>query len=152
MCNTLGLLKGGESLREASPLSEVFFIVRSEETQRSLMLDKENSNTGSALVIGKGPTKVSTSKEKPFTKSSRGEYYTYSKRSGHAKDTCYKRYRKEKVFEQMGGNKGSTQMWVNQTTFDKENEVEHPSTSQLDQDIQAFSEEEMDRLRALLNS
>ncbi|RDX67577.1 hypothetical protein CR513_53529, partial [Mucuna pruriens] len=52
----------------------------------------------------------------------------------------------------MGGNKGSNQMWVNQTTSDKENVVEHPSTLQLDQDIQAFSKEEMDCLRALLNS
>ncbi|RDX90907.1 hypothetical protein CR513_27177, partial [Mucuna pruriens] len=52
----------------------------------------------------------------------------------------------------MGGKKGSTQMWVNQTTSDKENVVEHPSTLQLDQDIQAFSKEEMDCLQALLNS
>ncbi|RDY05098.1 hypothetical protein CR513_11093, partial [Mucuna pruriens] len=43
-------------------------------------------------------------------------------------------------------------MWVNQTTSDKENGVKHPSTFQLDQDIQAFSKEEMDCLRALLNS
>ncbi|RDX98200.1 hypothetical protein CR513_18909, partial [Mucuna pruriens] len=43
-------------------------------------------------------------------------------------------------------------MWVNQTTSDKENVVEHPSTLQIDQDIQAFSMEEMDRLQALLNS
>ncbi|RDY09213.1 hypothetical protein CR513_06454, partial [Mucuna pruriens] len=43
-------------------------------------------------------------------------------------------------------------MWLNQTTSDKENVVEHPSTSQLDQDIQAFSKEEMDLLRVLLNS
>ncbi|RDX85696.1 hypothetical protein CR513_33081, partial [Mucuna pruriens] len=133
-------------------LSEVFFIVRSEETQRSVMLDKGNSNTGSAMVTRKGPTKRSTSKEKSFTKSSLGEYCTYCKRSGHTKDTCYKRHGKEKVLERMGGNKGSTQMWVNQTTSNKENGVEHPSTSQLDQDIQAFSKKEMDRLRALLNS
>ncbi|RDX78012.1 hypothetical protein CR513_41773, partial [Mucuna pruriens] len=66
------------------------------ETQRSVMLDKGTSNIGSAIVIGKGFTKRSTS--------------------------------------------------------DKENLVEHPSTLQLDQDIQAFSKEEMDRLRALLNS
>ncbi|RDX82674.1 hypothetical protein CR513_36502, partial [Mucuna pruriens] len=32
-------------------LSEVFFIVWSEETQRSAMLDKGNSNTESAMVI-----------------------------------------------------------------------------------------------------
>ncbi|RDX62075.1 hypothetical protein CR513_59632, partial [Mucuna pruriens] len=72
--------------------------------------------------------KRSTSKEKPFTKSNRGEYCTYCKRSGHTKDTCYKSYGKEKVLEQMGGNKGSTQIWVNQTTSNKENGVEHPST------------------------
>ncbi|RDX93352.1 hypothetical protein CR513_24403, partial [Mucuna pruriens] len=116
------------------------------------MLDKGNSNTGSAMVTGKGATKRSTSEEKPFTKSNHGEYYTYCKLSEHTKDTCYKCYGKEKVPERIGGNKGSTQMWVNQTTSNKENEVEHPSTSQLDQDIQAFSKEEMDRLRALLNS
>ncbi|RDX96531.1 hypothetical protein CR513_20798, partial [Mucuna pruriens] len=94
------------------------------------MLDKGNSNTGSAMVLEKDPTKGSTSKEKPFTKSSYGEYCTYCKRSGHTKDTCYKRYGKKKVLERMSGNKGSAQMW----------------------DIQAFSKEEMDRLRALLNS
>ncbi|RDY10205.1 hypothetical protein CR513_05310, partial [Mucuna pruriens] len=88
------------------------------------MLDKGNSNTRSAMVIGKG----------------------------HTKDTCYKRYGKEKVLERMGENKGSTQMWMNQTISDKENVVEHPSTLQLDQDIQTFSKEEMDCLRALLNS
>ncbi|RDX58448.1 hypothetical protein CR513_62237, partial [Mucuna pruriens] len=88
------------------------------------------------MVIGKGATKRSTPEEKLFTKSSREEYCTYCKRSGHTKDTCYKHYGKEKVLERMGGNKGSTQMWVNQITSNKENEVEHPSISQLDQDIQ----------------
>ncbi|RDY12087.1 hypothetical protein CR513_03164, partial [Mucuna pruriens] len=113
-------------------LSEVFFIVRSEETRRSIMLDKGNSNTGSVMVTGKGATKRSASKDKPFIKSSRGEY-------GHTKDNCYKHYGNEKVLERMGGNKGSTQMWVNQTTSNKENGVEHPSTLQLDQNIQAFN-------------
>ncbi|RDX84621.1 hypothetical protein CR513_34307, partial [Mucuna pruriens] len=115
----------------------------SEKTQRSIMLDKGSSNTRLTMVTRKG---------KPFTKSSSGEYYTYCKRPGHTKDTYYKIYGKEKVFERMGGNKGPTQVWVNQTTFDKENVLEHPSTSQLDQDIQAFSKEEMDHLQALLNS
>ncbi|RDY14550.1 hypothetical protein CR513_00360, partial [Mucuna pruriens] len=133
-------------------LFEVFFIVWSEKTRRSVMLDKGNSNTGSATVTGKGPIKRSTSKGKSFIKSSRGEYCTYCKRSGHTKDNCYKHYGKEKILERMGGNKGSNQMWVKQTTSDKENVVEHPSTSQLDQDIQAFSKEKIDRLRALLNS
>ncbi|RDX91841.1 putative mitochondrial protein, partial [Mucuna pruriens] len=116
------------------------------------MLDKGSSNTGSVMVTRKGFTKRSTSKGKPFTKSSRGEYYMYCKQPGHTKDTYYKLYGKENVFERMGGNKDPTQMWVNKTTFDKVNVVEHPSTLQLDQDIQAFSKEEMDRLRALLNS
>ncbi|RDX96269.1 hypothetical protein CR513_21093, partial [Mucuna pruriens] len=39
----------------------------------------------------------------------------------------------------MSGNKGPTQMLVNQTTSDKENVVEHPSTLQLDQDIQELT-------------
>ncbi|RDX69320.1 hypothetical protein CR513_51578, partial [Mucuna pruriens] len=80
-----------------SSLFAVFFIVRSEETRRSVMLDKENSNTGSTMVTRKGPTKRSTSKEKPFTKSSR-----------HTKDTYHKRHGKGKVLERMGENKGST--------------------------------------------
>ncbi|RDX65650.1 hypothetical protein CR513_55679, partial [Mucuna pruriens] len=83
--------------------------------------------------------KRSTSEGKPFTKSSHGEYYTYCKRPGHTKDTYYKLYGKEKILEHVGGNKGSTLMWVTQTTFDKEN------------NIQAFSKEEMNCLQALLN-
>ncbi|RDY01438.1 hypothetical protein CR513_15232, partial [Mucuna pruriens] len=94
------------------------------------MFDKGCSNTGSTMVIGKGFTKRSTFEGKSFTTSSREEYCMYCKRPGHSKDTCYKLYGKEKVLEQMSGNKGPTQMW----------------------DIQAFSKEEMDRLRVLLNS
>ncbi|RDY12124.1 hypothetical protein CR513_03123, partial [Mucuna pruriens] len=78
------------------------------------------------MVTGKGPTKKSTSEEKPITKSSHGEYCTYFKQSGHTKDTCYKRYGKEKVLEQ--------RKFLNEWN------------------IQAFSKEKMDRLRALLNS
>ncbi|RDX67700.1 hypothetical protein CR513_53383, partial [Mucuna pruriens] len=111
-------LKGRKKLSHIEGNSH---IEMTQKTRRSVMLDKGNSNTGSAMVTGKDPIKRSTFEEKPFTKSSHGEY-------------------------------SSTQMWVNQTTFNKENEVEHPSISQLDQDIQAFSKEEMDRLRALLNS
>ncbi|RDX63683.1 hypothetical protein CR513_57854, partial [Mucuna pruriens] len=66
-------------------LSDVFSIVRSEETRRSVMLDE-----------GKCFTKRSTSEGKSFTKSSRGEYCTYCKRPGHTKDTYYKFYGKEK--------------------------------------------------------
>ncbi|RDX97924.1 hypothetical protein CR513_19243, partial [Mucuna pruriens] len=122
------------------------------ETKRSIMLDKGGYNTGFAMVMGKGFTKRSTSKGKSFVKSSCEEYYMYCKRLGHTKNTCYKFYGKEKVLERMGGNKDPTHKWVNQTTSGKENIVEHPSTSQLDQDIQAFSKEEMDRLQALINS
>ncbi|RDY10983.1 Copia protein, partial [Mucuna pruriens] len=52
----------------------------------------------------------------------------------------------------MGGNKGPIQIWVNQTTSDKKNVVEHHFTLQFDQDIQAFSNEEIDHPQALLNS
>ncbi|RDY05851.1 hypothetical protein CR513_10258, partial [Mucuna pruriens] len=90
---------------------------KSEVTQQSIMLDKE-----------KGPTKRSTSKGKPFA-------VVVENTVRHTKDTCYKLYGKEKVLERMGENKHSTQIWVNQTTFDKENVVEHPSILQLDQDI-----------------
>ncbi|RDX68743.1 hypothetical protein CR513_52223, partial [Mucuna pruriens] len=83
-------------------------LFESEKTQRSIMLDKGCSNKRSAMVTGKDFTKISTSKGKPFTKR-------------YTKDTCYKLYGKEKVLEQMDGNKGPTQMWVNQTTSDKEN-------------------------------
>ncbi|RDX97471.1 hypothetical protein CR513_19758, partial [Mucuna pruriens] len=83
-------------------------------------------NNTKLVYLGKDPTKRLTTEEKLFTKSSCGKYCT------HTKDICYKRYGKEKVLERMGGNKCSTQMWVNQTTSNKENGVEHPSTSQLD--------------------
>ncbi|RDY09226.1 hypothetical protein CR513_06435, partial [Mucuna pruriens] len=78
------------------------FLSKSEETQRSVMLDKGCSNIGSAMVTRKGFTKRSTSEGKHFTKSSHGEYYMYCKRLGHTKDTCYKLYGKEKVLERMG--------------------------------------------------
>ncbi|RDX89315.1 hypothetical protein CR513_28967, partial [Mucuna pruriens] len=145
-----GLVERGRIFKFLNGLNFEYDLIRKPDDQSCF--DKGNSNTGSAMIKEKGLTKRLTLKEKLFTKSSRGEYYTYCKRSGHTKDTCYKHYGKEKVLERMGGNKGSTQMWMNQTTSDKENGVEHPSTSQLDQDIQAFSKEEMDRLRALLNS
>ncbi|RDY03253.1 hypothetical protein CR513_13187, partial [Mucuna pruriens] len=110
-------------------LSEVFSIVRSEETRRSVILDKGNSNTESTMVIGKGFTKNQPLKEN-LSQRVVVENTTHCKRLGHTNDTCYKLYGKEKVLERMSGNKGSTQMW----------------------DIQAFSKEEMDHLRALLNS
>ncbi|RDX81068.1 hypothetical protein CR513_38305, partial [Mucuna pruriens] len=90
------------------------------------MLNKGSSNIGSAMVIRKcftkgsiGSTNGSTYEGKLFTKKL-------------TKDTCYKLYGKEKVLKQMGGNKDPTQMWVNQTTSDKENVVKHPCTLQLD--------------------
>ncbi|RDX70727.1 hypothetical protein CR513_50003, partial [Mucuna pruriens] len=94
------------------------------------MLDKGSSNTGSVMVTRKDFTKGSTSEGKSSTKR-------------HTKDTCYKLYGKEKVLERMSGNKGQTQMW---------NVVDHLSILQLDQDIQAFSKEEMDCLGVFLNS
>ncbi|RDY00758.1 hypothetical protein CR513_16022, partial [Mucuna pruriens] len=118
--------------KEKLSSSEVFSTVRSEETRRLVMLDKGSFITRSTMVTGKGFTKGSTSKGKPFVKSGCGEYYKYCKRPGHTNDTRYKLYGKEKVLERMGGNKGPTQMWVNQMTSNKENVVEDPFISQLD--------------------
>ncbi|RDX96282.1 hypothetical protein CR513_21082, partial [Mucuna pruriens] len=86
-------------------LSEVFSIVKSEETRRSIMLDKGSSNIGSAIVKGKGFTKRSTSEGKSFTKSSHGKYCMYCKQPGYTKDTYYKLYGKEKVLKRMSENK-----------------------------------------------
>ncbi|RDX81797.1 hypothetical protein CR513_37480, partial [Mucuna pruriens] len=91
-----GLVERILGKEKLSSLFEVFFIVLSEETRRSVMLDKENSNIGSTMMTGKCPTKRSTSEGKPFTMSSRGEYCTYCKQPGHTKDTYYKLYGKEK--------------------------------------------------------
>ncbi|RDX91864.1 hypothetical protein CR513_26084, partial [Mucuna pruriens] len=79
------------------------------------MLDKGFSNTGSTMMIGKCFTKKSTSKGKPFTKSSHGEYYMYCKRLGHTKDAYYKLYGKEKVLEQMGGRPNSDELTMRRT-------------------------------------
>ncbi|RDX69464.1 hypothetical protein CR513_51414, partial [Mucuna pruriens] len=53
MCKGDSIILGKEKL---SSLSEVFFIVRSEETRQSVMLDKGNSNTGSAMELTTGRT------------------------------------------------------------------------------------------------
>ncbi|RDX96210.1 Copia protein, partial [Mucuna pruriens] len=58
------------------------------------------------MVTRKGLTKISTSKGKPFTKGSCGEYYMYCKGPRNTKDAYYKLYGKEKVLERMGRNKG----------------------------------------------
>ncbi|RDY11660.1 hypothetical protein CR513_03650, partial [Mucuna pruriens] len=123
-------------------LFEVFFIVRSEETRRSVMLDKGNSNTGSAIVTRKGPTK-----DQPLKKN-HSKRVVVENTVRIANDQDIPRIPTISVMER----RKFLNRWVNQTTSNKENGVEHPSTSQLDQDIQAFSKEEMDRFRALLNS
>ncbi|RDY07902.1 hypothetical protein CR513_07926, partial [Mucuna pruriens] len=88
-------------------LSKIFFIVRSEETQQSIMLDIRSSNIGFAIVIEEGftkgsigSTKGSTSEGKPFTKS------IVENIARHIKDTYYKLCGKEKVLERTGENKG----------------------------------------------
>ncbi|RDX61944.1 hypothetical protein CR513_59778, partial [Mucuna pruriens] len=96
------MVRGGRIFKFLHGLNFEYDPIRSEEIRRLVMLDKGNSNTGSAMVIGKDPTKRSTSEEKSFTKSSRREYCTYCKRSGHTEDTCYKHYGKEKFHKAFG--------------------------------------------------
>ncbi|RDX82199.1 hypothetical protein CR513_37042, partial [Mucuna pruriens] len=83
LLHTSGLFRGGESLNswqgQVSLFIRVFSTVQGEETRRLVMLDKGRSNTRSTTAIEKGFIKGSTSKEKPSTKSSHGECYSYCK-------------------------------------------------------------------------
>ncbi|RDX95957.1 hypothetical protein CR513_21447, partial [Mucuna pruriens] len=111
-------------------LFEVFFIVRNEETQQSVMLDKGCSNTRSAMVIGKCFTKRLTSKGKPFTKSSHGEYCTIP-------TTRFMERRK----------------FLNELVEIKPNlDLNILLPRNLTRMFKPFSKEEMDHLRALTNS
>ncbi|RDY13221.1 hypothetical protein CR513_01901, partial [Mucuna pruriens] len=74
-----GTLNGLWIKRNFTICLRYFSIVQSEETRRPVMVDKGSSNIESTMMIGKGSTKGSTSIQKPFTKSSRGEYCKYYK-------------------------------------------------------------------------
>ncbi|XP_020240380.1 uncharacterized protein LOC109819166 [Cajanus cajan] len=94
--------------REKLPsLSEVFFMVRGEETRRAVMLDGGISNTGSAMTTGKGVHKGANAGGKSFEKGNHGDYCSYCRRSGHTKETCFKLHGRNNVLERMGNNKRS---------------------------------------------
>ncbi|KAL2327646.1 hypothetical protein Fmac_021073 [Flemingia macrophylla] len=137
--------------REKLPsLSEVFFMVRGEETRRVVMLDGGIPNTGSAMTTGKGVQKGSTGR-KFVEKANCGDYCSYCRRSGHAKETCYKLHGKNNVLERMGNNKGSGQKWVNHTTSEQETTNQPITSVPSDIDMKAYKEE-LDRLKAMVES
>ncbi|RDX86493.1 hypothetical protein CR513_32169, partial [Mucuna pruriens] len=105
-------------------LFEVFLIVRSEETQRSVMLDKGSSNTGSTVDQ---PPKENHSQRVVVENTT---HITNDQDISRILSTSFMQRRK----------------FLNEWVEIKENIVEHLSTLQLDQDIQTFSKEEMDRL------
>ncbi|RDX74979.1 hypothetical protein CR513_45199, partial [Mucuna pruriens] len=111
------LVERGRIFKFLYGLNSEYDLIRSEETRRSVVLDKGNSNIGSTKV----PPKDQLLKENPSQRVVMEN--TVRIANDHAKDTCYKRYGKEKVLERISGNKCLTQMWVNQTTSDKENEL-----------------------------
>ncbi|WVZ02278.1 hypothetical protein V8G54_023084 [Vigna mungo] len=139
------------------PLSEVFFIVRGEETQRSVMLHGGISNTGSAMTIGKGVHKGTNVGGKTFERGTHGDYCSYCKRSGHTKEICFKLHERKNVLERMGNNKGPTKKWVNHTTSERE-ATNQSSLSQYnppppppDLDMKAYKEK-LERLEAMIES
>nr|KYP34084.1 hypothetical protein KK1_045003 [Cajanus cajan] len=138
--------------REKLPsLSEVFFMVRGEETRRVVMLDGGISNTGSAMTTGKGVHKGANVGGKSFEKSNRGDYCSYCRRSGHTKETCFKLHGRNNVLEHMGKNKGSAQRWANHTPSEQE-ATNQPSTSPPPElDMKAYKEE-LERLKAMVES
>ncbi|KAJ1412616.1 Zinc finger, CCHC-type superfamily [Sesbania bispinosa] len=99
-------------------LSEVFHIVRGEETRRLVMLEGGSSVDGSALVTSKGPIDGSASASGkgpvkgssfPIKASRDDRWCSYCKKMGHTKETCFRLHGKEKVLERTGGFKGLTQ-------------------------------------------
>nr|KYP41699.1 hypothetical protein KK1_036913 [Cajanus cajan] len=132
-------------------LSEVFFMVRGEETRRAVMLDGGISNTDSTMTTRKGVHKGVNARGKSFVKGNRGDYCSYCRRSRHTKETCFKLHGRNNVLERMGNYKGSAQRWANHTTS-KQEATNQSSTSPLpDFDMKAYKEE-LKRLKAMVES
>ncbi|RDX72237.1 hypothetical protein CR513_48303, partial [Mucuna pruriens] len=104
-----------------------------EKTRQLVMLDKGNSNTGSAMVIGKGSIKRSTSEENPSQRVVVANIVRIANDQDIARIPATSVMERRKFLNE----------WVE---IKAQLKFEHPSTLQLDQDIQAFSKEEMDRL------
>nr|KYP43794.1 hypothetical protein KK1_034774 [Cajanus cajan] len=142
-------------------LSEVFHIVRGEETRRSVMLEEGSSIDGSALATskgpldgsalasGKGPVKGSSFGRPPIKAGRDDRWCSYCRKSGHTKETCYRLHGKEKVLERTGGFKGLTQRRANQVTSNHESA---PSITPAENEVLALSKAELERLRALMDS
>ncbi|RDX77883.1 hypothetical protein CR513_41922, partial [Mucuna pruriens] len=128
-----GFFERGRIFNSDSRQGKTF--LSSEETRRSVMLDKGSSNIGFAMV---------PQKDQP-PKENSSQRVVVGNTASTAIDWNIPRIPAISFIERR-------KCGLNQTTSNKGNVVEHPSTLQLDQDIQAFSKEEMICLQALLNS
>ncbi|XP_020222808.1 uncharacterized protein LOC109805207 [Cajanus cajan] len=134
-----------------SSLSEVFFMVREEETRRAIMLDGGISNVGFAMTTRKGVHKGANARGKSFEKGNRGDYCSYYRRSGHTKETCFKLQGRNNVLECMGNNKESTQRWANHTTSKQEVTNQSSTSPPSDLNMKAYKEE-LECLKAMVES
>jgi len=95
-------------------LLEVFFIVRGEESRRTVMLNGEISITCST----KGDVKDQTLEESP-TKGNHKEDCSFRKKIyGHTKEMCFKLHGRNKILKL--SNKGISQNWADNTTSEQE--------------------------------
>ena len=118
----------------------------------SSALSTNNSGDSSAMATGKGPIKGSfPSFGKPPTKANREDRWcSYCKKTGHTKERCFKLHGKEKVLERIGGFKGTIQRHANQASSDSESTT--LPFPQIAEEVPSLSKEELERLRALMNS
>ena len=117
------------------------------------MLEGGKSVDGSALATGKGPIRgPSPSFGKLPIKANRdNRWCSYCRKTGHTKDTCFRLHGKERVLERTGGFKGIVHRRANQASSDSES-VEDPPIPQVAKEVPALSKEELERLRALMDS
>ncbi|PIN16938.1 hypothetical protein CDL12_10408 [Handroanthus impetiginosus] len=123
-------------------LSEVFYIVRREESHRSVMLDEKQAD-GLALMMSK------SSKNHPSNAIKSGKdnrWCSYCKKLGHIKENCFKLHGKEQFLNRTGGFKGIQRSQANLTS---------PNTCEVPKcgiDTQPFNKEELERLRSFFDS
>ena len=124
-------------------LSELFYIVRGEESRRVVMLDDKPTD-GSALATSKA-TKLGP----PLSFSKSGCWCTYCKKSGHTKENCFKLHGKDQVLSRTGGFRNINQGQAHLTTTEFDTVA---NASQVKDEIPTFSKEELERLQTLIDS
>ncbi|KAI5430357.1 hypothetical protein KIW84_034803 [Lathyrus oleraceus] len=128
-----------------SDLNEVFYTVRSEETRRQAMLHEQPPDV-SALVASK------TTRQGPPPSSSKNVrdkfYCEHCNRSGHTKDRCFKLHWREQVLSRGGGSRNMHQYQTHVATHVQDTE----SFEKRGTDISSFSQNDVERLKSMLDS